>query len=63
MIATVLLSILAHGVSANTYIKLYATRIADLRPETPVFVNCLRYIFARSGGHCRKLPHLAQPIV
>jgi hypothetical protein len=38
MIDIVLLSILAHCVSANSLIKLFATRIADLGPETPEFV-------------------------
>ncbi|MCP4165386.1 MAG: sodium:proton exchanger [Chloroflexi bacterium] len=35
MIATVLLSIYAHGVSANPLIKLYARRTSGLAPEAP----------------------------
>ena len=42
MIAYVLLNILAHVISANPFIKLYAKRIPDLGLETPEYVNRLR---------------------
>ena len=38
VIATVLLSVVAHGVSANPAIKLYARRMADLKPDAPEYV-------------------------
>lgn len=38
MIAIVLLSILAHGVSANPVIRWYAHKMAKLEPEAPEFV-------------------------
>jgi NhaP-type Na+/H+ or K+/H+ antiporter len=39
MIATVLLSILAHGVSANPGTKVYSRRVAGLGPEAPEGVS------------------------
>ena len=41
MLATVLVSILAHGISAKPAIKLYARKIAELGPEAPEYVKCL----------------------
>ena len=35
MIATVLLSVIAHGISANPGVKLYARRVATLKPDAP----------------------------
>jgi amino acid permease len=37
MMATVLLSVLAHGISANPAIRLYAGRVADLEPSAPEY--------------------------
>jgi NhaP-type Na+/H+ or K+/H+ antiporter len=37
MMAAVLLSVLAHGVSANPAIRLYAGRVADLTPDAPEY--------------------------
>ena len=42
MSAAVLVSILAHGISSNPAVKLYARKIADLGSETPEYVNRLR---------------------
>jgi len=39
IIATVLLSILAHGISANPAIKLYARTVVDLGPEAPEYAE------------------------
>lgn len=39
MIATVLLSVLAHGISANPGVKLYARSIASLGPDTPEYAE------------------------
>lgn len=37
MIATVVLSVVAHGVSAHPAIKLYARQMADLQPDAPKY--------------------------
>ena len=37
MAATVLLSVLAHGISANPLIKLYARRLTKLEPDAPEY--------------------------
>jgi NhaP-type Na+/H+ or K+/H+ antiporter len=37
MIATVLLSVVAHGASANPAIKRYARQVADLQPDFPKY--------------------------
>ena len=37
MAATVLLSVLAHGISANPLIKLYARRLTNLEPDVPEY--------------------------
>jgi len=37
MAATVLLSVLAHGISANPLIKLYARRLTNLEPNAPEY--------------------------
>lgn len=39
MIATVLLSVLAHGISANPGVNLYARTIARLKPHTPEYAK------------------------
>ena len=37
--ATVLLSVLAHGVSANPAIKRYTRQVADLQPDAPKYTQ------------------------
>lgn len=37
--ATVLLSVLAHGVSANPAIKRYTRQVADLQPDAPKYAQ------------------------
>jgi hypothetical protein len=39
VIATVLLSVVAHGISANPLVRLYARRVAGLGPEAPEHVE------------------------